>query len=274
MSVKEEFLRYTEGIPLVDGFLFERFMFTNYQEEGFLKYAVFYSKDNKISFIQVAEIGKNPDFTGLKSELIQGRQVHFGYMPPYKGVIELAKGKTASWQQDGGVITLIQLEEDGALMDILLKVLKSESLRERAELNEELSALFGKSDFLPSFVGWQLVTLVFWKTNVFDAETPHWINHVQGNYVREGDFLNVELRFGCSHPASLTGLKLERKLDSGKLGAFDIQSGEIKGDSFLYYENQGFRFSVITHDNSQNKAKHAKELEELLLSAIYLLEGL
>lgn len=277
MPVKDEYQEYVDEFPFVDGYLFQQFVFTKSPAEDFFKYAVFYAESSSTenttsSFMLVTEVGKKADYSGLKTERIAGKEIHLGYIPSYKGLAEFKKESTASWQENDRILTVV-LVGDGSLKDTVAKVLGSEPVGKIEKFKQELSYLFDKGRWLPEIDGLQLVTVVFWYTTISDGEDMHRIAHAQGNYLKDGDFLNVELRFGCSHEVSLKGIKLEGELIDKKIGAFSVKEGVMNDNQHLYYENEKYRFSVISHDNSQNKEKHSKELEHLLLAAIYLLEG-
>ncbi len=272
MSVKDLFMQHAKEIPFVEDCLFQQFVFTKNPAEDFFKYAVFYAKDNITSFMLVVEAGKKADYSGLKSEMIGGKNIHFGYIPSYRGIAEFDAEKTASWQEADSVYTAFQMDGE-KLSKTVSQILTSEPAWKNEKFHAELSSMFGKSEWLPEISSWPLMTLVFWKTNVMHGQELHWIEHAQGNYTMEGDFLNVELRFGCLHKGAEEGLRLESELTPRKIGPTQIKEGQINGELFMYHENLTQAFSVISHDNRQNKKKHDADVEKLLIAAIRRLEG-
>jgi len=139
---------------------------------------------------------------------------------------------TASWKNENNLITIINLGGEIKTREYAEKVLSSE----RTASKHDLSSVFGKYKYLPdSTKDWKLVTIFFGFSAIMDEfSKPHQIRHIQGNYRKGKDFLNIELRL----------------------------------ELFMNYVNKLKRYSIICHDNEQNVTKDEKAMKLLMRKAM------
>jgi len=275
-AVKDEFLKHIWNLPFVDGYLYGSFFFSKYSGENVIRYGAFYEDQYTPHFFLVIEnFQKLPDLSKNKSKKINGKTVYFGYVPDFsivkswlKQQFNLVSFGTASWKNENNLITIISLGGEIKVREYAEKVLSSE----RTVSKHDLSSLFGKYKYLPdSTKDWKLVTMFFGFSAIMDEfSKPHQTRHIQGNYRKGKDFLNIELRFGCTHQVSVSGLQLSNLTNKEeiKIGEEKVIKSFIRNELFMNYVNKLKRYSIICHDNEQNATKDEKAMKLLMRKAM------
>jgi len=275
MSIKNE-LKHIWNLPFVPGYLYGDFFISKYPEEDVIRYGVIFVDEHRPHFLLLCEVfNKISDLSKHKSEKIAEEKVYFGYIPNFPLVRDILRGKKenfeiASWIKENEIFTVVPIGKHESVKPYLKEVLDSNTRL----IKQDLFPLFEKHKYIPDSINeWNLVTMFFWFSNLRDERgINHRIMHVQGNYKKSTNFLNVELRFGCPCPECLPGLRVNFKNEEEiVINQKKVKKGfNLNEEMFMNYVDDEKKFSIICHDNGTNTSRDEKSLKLLMSKSIDL----
>lgn len=265
-ELKQKFQKHIKNLPDVEGHLFGSIFFNKYTDDQIIRYGSFYTSKEAMNFLLLIEVYPKPkDLSQYKSKQEDDTTIYYGYEPKFGVVPNWDGAVTAS--RKNKIFTLLNISNKQSSEELLKLVLSAEPV----EFSEELQLLYELNKYLPDLVdGWELVTMFFWNTSIESEDSLCWMRHIQGNYTKNGDYLNIEIRYGCKHAVSLKKLPPEGFVvsDEKTLDNPAISYGKVGSLTFLYAENTEKMYSVAVHDNARNKGKHEDSLLKLMESVL------
>jgi len=276
--VKNELLKHIWNLPFIPGYLYGSFFFSKYPEENIIRYGAVFVDRHRPHFLLLTEaFRKKPNLSEHNSKKIDGEEVYFGYVPDFPIVKDVLRGKkekdfaAASWIKENKIFTVVPIGKHEDVRPYVREVLDSNT----TIMKQDLSALFEKYRFIPDSVNeWELVTMFFWFSNLRDERgIIHRIMHVQGNYRKDTNFLNVELRFGCACPEVIPGLRITnlKKEEEVMINQKKVKKGfNPNEEMFINYVDEEKKFSIICHDNGTNTSRDEESLKVLMSKSIDL----
>ena len=280
MNVKDELMKHIWNLPFIPTYLYGNFFVSRYPDENITRYGALFVDPHRPRFLLLIEVFDTPpQLSAHNHEKMEGKKVYYDYVPSFPMIKDILRGKPrdnlglASWMDKNKIFTVVSVKRDEDVKPYVKDVLESRN----TVIREDLIPLFEKYRFLPESANeWKLVTIFFWFTDIRDERgISHRIIHVQGNYKKQTNFLNVELRFCCPCPECLPGLKVVNLKNEGEI---TIREKRVKRgmnpaeELFLVHINKEKRFSIICHDNATNTSRDEESINILMSKAIELLE--
>ena len=269
MSIlKEKFKKHIWNLPKIDGYLFSTIIFNKYPEDSAIRYGSFYSKEGEADFILLIEVYPKPkDMSEYKSEQ-KDITFYYGYKPEFNVVPDWTEAITTTHLNR--VFTILNLTNKEDTEELLKKAVESNPV----EINEELNVQYELSNNLPDMIkGWELTTMFFGFSSVNYKGEQHMVVYCQGNYRKDDDYINVEIRKGCIHALQESKLMPEGLILSHEdFENPSIRKGKVGEMNYFYSENQMDYYSVAVHDNPINKTKDLDSLYELIEATLELLK--
>jgi len=278
-NVKNEFLKHIWNLPFVDGYLYASLFFSKYPEENVIRYGAIFVDRHRPHFLLLIEVfNKKPDLSNYNSKKIDGEEVYINYVPNFPMVKDILRGKkerdftTVSWIKKNKFFTVVSIGKNNDVRSYVREILDSNI----TIVKNDLFPLFKKYKHIPVSVSeWKLVTMFFWFSTIMDEfANPHQIGHIQGNYRKGKDFLNIELRFGCGCPESIPGLKITNIKNEKEviISQKKVKKGFNPNEEiFMVYVDEEKKFSIICHDNRTNTLRDEKSMKTLMSKSIDLL---
>jgi hypothetical protein len=251
-ELKDFFGKQIWDLPYPESLKFGKFVASWYPEEKIFRYGAFYIQDADALFYLLVEImNPLPDFSSCEKSWIGGMQIQKGYVPDYplitKEIVKsfrLERIDTFSWVHRDKVFTFVAIDKEMNTNQFIKLLFDAEPVGRR----EELARLFGRYENLPdSHDEWILVSIIHWYSTVVDEDgKTHWVIHLQGNYRHDSSFINLEIRFGCSHRISIEELSYPElePADIKEKGTLAIRHALVCQFANYFYVNEARRFSL------------------------------
>ncbi len=290
--MKEKFIGYLKFLPdLRNNYFPGDFFFNFYGNNNPIRIGCRYSdaslgeKEDENYFVIVEIFEGKPKIEFFDSEKIREIELLYGYIPEFPlmkkyvnencnfisvireniifTIINLKKSEEAKDFDDlPGLYSFSDAKRDENLKNFLMRF-----LAEKKKI--EFLPIFEFPKYLPYESGnWKLVTFFCSYLNQEVEGKNHLISNIQGNYAKEGKYLNLVLRF--IYKMSEGKISIEQEGIEENLGKIKIKKSKTEGILNLSYYNKKENFSIITSNNETTleSEKYENDLKNLLLTAI------
>lgn len=270
MSIlKEKFKKHIWNLPKIDDYLFGTIIFNKYPEDTAIRYGAFFSQGDETDFLLLIEVYPKPkDLSKYSSKEKEGITFYYDYKPDFTVIPDWTGAiSTTNLNKIFTILNLTNIEDTEKLLE---KAISSEPVM----INEELQTQYELNKHLPDMVnGWELVTMFFGYSSFEYDGRPHNIIHCQGNYRKNQDYINIELKFGCVHAIYSSKLMAEGLvLSQDTFENPAIKQGKVENMNYMYSENQTEKYSVAVHDNPTNKKLDFDSMYKLINATLDILK--
>jgi len=299
MGLKEKFLESLKLLPdLKNKYFPGDFFFNFYGNSQPVRIGCRYSssslaeKDNGENYLVILEIfNENPRVEFLDSEKNGDLEIIYGHIPEFPltkkylneycnfasilrenviyTIINLKKSSREIREFDDlpGLYSLLDAKKDKKLKNFLRRLLDEKKSIKSLPIFEFLDYLPEKSE------DWRLVTFFCYYLNREVNGENHLISNIQGNYEKEGRYLNLVLRF--IYKMSEGKVNIEEEGIEENLGDIKIKRKKAGNILNISHFNKRENFTVITSNNETTLEfeRYEKDMKNLLLAALKKLKN-